>query len=99
MVPCERSCHKENTCAVPYIRKFSHWFNFSRVRDLFQIAKNAHSENKTLQLVYIDNSLKVKIGLSEQLTHLPVIILAKIARCENIPIYGMKALSLLVRKL
>ena len=30
----------------------------------------------------------VKIGLSEQPTHLPGVIFAKIAGCENIPIYG-----------
>ena len=30
-----------------------------------------------------------KIGRSEKLTHLARVILAKIAQCENIPIYGM----------
>ena len=29
---------------VPYIGNFSRWFNFRWVRDLFEIAKNRHSE-------------------------------------------------------
>ena len=72
----------------PYIGNFSRGFNFRWVRDLPEIAKNRHSKNNP----YDTSSLRfleiAKIGLSENLTHIPRVIFVKISRLEKFPIYG-----------
>ena len=76
---------------VPYIGNFSREFNFRWVRELPEIAKNTHSENKP----YYTSSLRVleiaKIGLRENLTRLPSVIFAKFSRREKFPIYGISS--------
>ena len=68
---------------------FSRGFNFCWVCDSLKSPKIDTTKNKR----FYTSSLRVleirRIGLSENLTHLPSVFFAKIFRCEKFPIYGI----------
>ena len=75
---------------ILYIRNFLCGFNLRWVCDLTETGKNRHSENKP----FYTSSLRVleiaKIGLFENLTHLPSVIFSQISWHEKLPIYGSR---------
>ena len=84
------SCARKFGFSLPYIGNFSLGFNFAEFGTSLKLPKIDTAKNKT----YFTSSLIVleieKIGLSENLIHLPSVTFAKISRREKFSIYGIQ---------
>ena len=74
---------------TPYIGNFRVGLIFAQFATSLKSPKIDTAKNKP----YCTSALRVleivKIGLNENLTHLPIVVVAKISRCEKFPIYGI----------
>ena len=78
---------------IPYVEFFRVRLIFAEFATSSKSLKTETAQKRHCNLFSLTALQIAKIGLSERLTHLPIVIFTKIVRRENIPIYGIVMLK------